>query len=234
MNKETIVDRIRKLLRLARDKGASEHEAASAMAMAQKLMMQHNIEQVEEQHEEPAIRGEWHQRDIDKKWQLLLVQAVAKLYSCRVVTSSAGAVRFYGKASNVLVCADTLDWIVEQMDDLYKQGLRAFKLESGGSLSQRTRGNFRTTFKEACALRVYHRCAEIVAKARNEIPGHMALVVIDQALAGADDLLKQDNIRSSGKAMNLRSGFGTGAGRTAGDQVKLQSTVAPARRMITG
>jgi hypothetical protein len=37
---EKIRDRIRKLLRLARDKGASENEAASAMAMASRLMLQ--------------------------------------------------------------------------------------------------------------------------------------------------------------------------------------------------
>lgn len=47
---EKILDRIRKLLRLASDKGATQEEAESALLMAQRLMVEHglNESQVEE------------------------------------------------------------------------------------------------------------------------------------------------------------------------------------------
>jgi hypothetical protein len=231
MNTETVVEKIRKLLRLARG-NANENEAASAMAMAQRLMLQHDITNVEEKVEELAIRGEWKDFDGDKKWQLLLCTAAAKLYNCRCVTMGKKKVQFIGKPSNVLVAADTLQWIIEQVAELHKQALVGFRAKMGGKLEKFHYRDFRLTFKEACALRIYHRCEEIVATMRNEIPAHMALVVIDQALAAADDLLREDNV-GPGKAMKMRrSGFGTGAGMVAGNQVKLQHNVSAAAKPV--
>lgn len=226
--RENIVEKIRKMLRLARDKGASEAEAASAMAMAQRLMMRYNIDNVEEKVEQIAIRGDWKNYEVDKKWQQMLLSAVAKLYNCRSIFTRSGAVQFVGKPASVLVCADTLQWVTDQVNDLHKQALKAFR--GDGRLTKFQYRDFRLTFKEACALRIWHRVNEIVAASRNEIPAHMALVVIDQALAAADDLMNEANIKKTGKAMKLRrSGFGTGAGYTAGNQIKLQHNVQPAK-----
>jgi Protein of unknown function (DUF2786) len=232
-NGTDIVEKIRKMLRLARDAGATEAEAATAMAMAQRLMMQHNIDNVEEVVEQIAIAGDWHNYEIDKKWQQLLLMAIAKLYNCRSLMNRSGRVQFIGKASNVLVCADTLQWVTEQVSDLHKQALKAFRLDQlarngeAPDLRQRKHESrdFRLSFKEACANRIYQRVVEIVAAARNEIPAHMALIVIDQSLAAADEIIAGMNVKA-GRAMRLRNnGFGTGAGRAAGDQVKLQHTV---------
>jgi hypothetical protein len=231
-NGEGIVEKIRKLLRLARDKGATEAEAATAMTMASKLMLQHNIDNVEEKVEEIAVRGEWHNVEIDKKWQQILMSAVAKLYNCRsVMMVNSSHVQFIGKPSNVLVAADTLQWVVEQVNALHKQALPAFKAEmaarnGSAKLSKFEYRDFRLTFKEACVLRIWRRVEEIKAAERNTIPSHMALIVIDQALAAADDLLREDGVKRSGKGLKLRRhGYGTGAGHAAGDQVRLQRTV---------
>lgn len=219
-----IVEKIRKLLRLARDKRGNEAEAASAMAAAQRLMLKHNIDSVEEVVEQVAIRGDWHNYEVDKKWQQILMQAVGKLYNCRgLMRTNSAQVQFVGKPSNVLVCADTLEWITEQVNDLHKQALQAFK--DGGKLSKFEYRNFRLTFKEACALRIWERVNEIVAAARNEIPSHMALLVIDQALSAADDLINADTNIKKGRKIKMRGGLGSGAGRVAGDQVKIQHGV---------
>ena len=218
-----IVEKIRKMLRLARDAGATEAEAATAMGMAQRLMLQHNIDNVEEVVEQVAIQGDWHNYEIDKRWQQLLLLAIAKLYNCRSLMNRDGRVQFIGKASNVLVCADTLVWVTEQVNSLHKEALKAFG--NGRKLTKYEYRDFRLTFKEACANRIYQRVIEIVAASRNEIPAHMALVVIDQALAAADDIIATMNVKA-GRAMRLRrSGFGTGAGHAAGNQVKLQHSV---------
>jgi Protein of unknown function (DUF2786) len=217
-----IIERIRKLLALARDKAASENEAATALAMAQRLMLEHDIKNVEDAVEVEAIRGGWVNVSRGDKWERVIASSVATMFNCRNVFRTDGAHQFVGKPDNIEVCEVTFIWVCEQVEQLYKVGLSAFRRRMG-SLSKADRGDFRKTFKEACAMRIWQRVAEIVAAARNEIPAHRALVVIDQSLAAADELL---NDVKKGRSLSLRrSGFGTGAGHAAGDQVKLQREV---------
>jgi len=228
MTREDAVEKVRKLLRLARCKGASENEAAIAMAMAQKMMMEHDIQDVKDAVEQIAVRGDWKSFKVNQKWQSTLLAAVAELYSCKsVFMKRSGQVRFYGKLSSILVAADTLDWVNDQVNDLFKQALKAFQKEiaDGGKINDHAHTDFRRSFKEACATRIWQRVAQIIAASRNQIPGHMALIVIDQAKAQADDLIKSDSIKP-GRSMKSRYGLGTGAGAKAGDMVKLKHEIS--------
>lgn len=223
---ENIVERIRKLLRLARDKGASENEAATALAMAQKLMLQHDISNVEDEVEVKAVwdRNRVVGQGMDEIWHRSVVVSISKMFNCRHVSYGKGkfGYSFVGKPENIEVAELTFLWVCEQVEALYKEGLRTFRNQMG-SLSKEVRGNFRSTFKEGCARRIQHRINEIVATARNEIPAHMALVVVDQSLAEADDLLKGVTRMRSIKWK--QPGFGSGAGYNAGSQVKLRQEV---------
>jgi len=221
---EKILDKVRKLLRLARDKGASEAEAATALAMAQKLMLEHNIKDVEEEREIHAIFGTWFKtgRSI-QKWEEFTASAIAKLFNCRaVVIRKSGMIRFAGKPENVEVCEITYFWVIEQIEKIYKEGLSEYR--GMESMSQQTRAEFRTSFKHGCAARVAHRVNEMIANARRTIPDHMALVVIDQSQAAADELLRSRNV-APGKTSEPRKGPGLKAGFIAGERVQLQSTV---------
>ena len=218
MTKENVVDKIRKLLRLARDQGATENEAAVALGMAQRLMMQHNITDVEEERFVEAIKGEWMNVDRGDDWEAVVSSAVAALFNCRVlIRRREGSYQFVGKPENVEVCGDTFLWVCSQIEVLYKEALRAYN----GTLDRAGRASLRGSFKYACAHRVHERCKEIVVKARNDIPSHMALVVIDQSLAAADELIKD------ARPMKIRGkkGIGTIAGRIAGDRVRLQGSI---------
>jgi hypothetical protein len=221
---EKAIDKIRKLLRLAKD-NTNENESAAALATAQRLMFQHDIDNVEEVAEQPAVWGEWMTAvDFKDKWERVLLSAVATLYNCRVIfRSRSGHVRFAGKAENVEACEVTLVWVRDQVNSLYKQALVAFKQKTGGYTKQEYM-NFYFSFKEACALRIAQRAKEIIAAARREIPAHKALVVIDQSLAAADDLLVAEKIKK-GRSVAISRGFGTGAGMKAGDHVKLNREV---------
>src|SRR5688500_9369454 len=76
-----IIDRVRKLLALAKDKGASEHEAATAMAMASRLMMQHHIDHLDDDKEKAkAVFGSWCFIDYAEDWHKVIAASVAKLY----------------------------------------------------------------------------------------------------------------------------------------------------------
>jgi len=216
-----IVDKIRKMLRLARDAGATEAEAALAMAKAQQMMLQYNIDNVEEVTEQAAVKGDWHNFEVDKTWQRMLTQAIAEMFNCRVVwAGNNGSVQFVGKPSNVLVAIETLQWVNDQMQDLYKAARRADRVRFG-SFTKAQSKEYRLTFKEGCCRRIRQRVAEITAHERSKMPTGTALIVIDQALAAADELLK--GVKKA-RARTMHLGLGTTAGRMAGDQIKLQQT----------
>ena len=224
-----VVDKIRKLLALARDKRGNEHESARAMAIAQRMMLEHNIEEsmIVEESKIDVMRGKWVPV-ADRKWTLLLASAVATMYSCRLVTSNSVGDpnrfnQFVGRKINVEVAEMTLPWVIDQVDGFYKEGLRLMSTRKGDGLTKSERAEFRRTFKEACAIRVWQRAAEIVATLRNEIPGHKALVVIDQSLAAADDMLK--DMKKGRDLEPLKHGTGTVLGVMAAERVQLQRTV---------
>jgi Protein of unknown function (DUF2786) len=216
-----VVEKVRKLLRLARDGGATENEAAVAMAMAQRLMLEHDIKDVEEKRHIDAVLGAWMECERGEGWEIIVAQAVAKLFNCRsAVRRGAGSHQFVGKPENIEICGDTFLWVCAQVEVFYKHALK----EYGGRLDRRGRAELRRTFKDACALRIFHRVAEIVAKARNEIPAHMALVVVDQSLSEADDVMNGAGY-TTGRGIRPKTGLGTGAGMRAGDNVQLQRKV---------
>lgn len=221
---ENIIERIRKLLVLAKDKGASEAEAATAMKMASDLMMKYNIDAgavAEEREEVRVTRG--NRTEPLAKWEGIIAQAVSHLYDCRTIHW--GKVYcFVGRPFNVRACEETFPYVVEQVEALYKQGLLAFKGKMG-RLSKDERGEFRATFKEACALRVWKTAREIKAAQKNQIPDHMALVVIDTMKEEIDQHFADTGV-GKGRALTIRkSGFGTGAGMAAAANVKLQGRV---------
>lgn len=216
---EKIIDRIRKLLALARDKAASEHEAATAMAMASDLMIKYNVDHVDDADAPGVIEGSYTTEKFDQKWHSFMHTSIATLYDCRGLVQR-GHRKFVGRPFNVAAAEETWPFVLEQVEALYKSSLRAFKGEMG-KLSKEQRGEFRQTFKEACALRIWRKVSEIKAAQKNMIPGHKALVVIDSL---KDELDAHFAEKEYGKGRQLqvrRSGFGTGAGLAAGDSINL-------------
>jgi hypothetical protein len=223
MNTETITAKIRKLLAIARDKAASEHEAASAMAMASDLMIKYNIDHVEDENAPGVVEGEYMKEKYDHKWQAFLHTSIAELYDCRGLVRGSYR-KFIGRPFNVSAAEETFPFVVEQVEALYKQSLSAFKGKMG-RLSKDQRGEFRQTFKEACALRIYRKVKEIKAAQKNAIPDHKALVVVDTMEQELETHFAEKGY-SAGRAITVRrSGFGTGAGFAAADQVNLNRRV---------
>jgi hypothetical protein len=224
MTIEKVTDKIRKLYRLANDKGATENERNVALEMAQRLMLQHNIQDVQDEKIVEAIKGEWMNVDRGELWEMYVASAAAKLFNCRsVVRAKLGSHQFVGKPENIEAAGETFLFICAQIEVLYKEALKSW----AGSLDKRGRAELRKTFKQACAIRVAHRVDEIVARARNDIPAHMALVVVDQSLAAADALI-------SGLRMVKRKtsyGIGSQMGNLAGDRVQIQGGVGEMRKI---
>ena len=232
------IEKIRKMLALARDRGATEQEAASAMAMASKLMMEHDVS--EEELERPPDGGElWHSELIATEgsaWRLLVAHAVGELHACRVLVTNEGASLLFasGRRLNVGAAGETYPYLCEQilkmLEERRETPQRRTVSYSGpnffGTFSADTTfswggsSDFDRTFMEGCAARLVERAKEIVRHNRLEIPPSQALVVIDNALEEVDRAFQKAGIQK--KEVRVSAGSGTGMGMMDADRVKIK------------
>lgn len=228
-----IKSKIQKLLTLANDKGASEDEAATAMRMAMGLMMKHGIEQKDLGGDVPRAKRGSHLKATFQKYQIILAMAAADLYGCRVLFYNGGkeGLLFVGRQDNIDASEQMLIWLTQQVERLYKTDLRR-------GMTQRERGEFRKTFKWACASRVAVRVSQLVKEMQQsdasakEATGSNALVVLghyrtllDEAEQAIGDVRK--------RAITGHYGSGSNQGHAAGDKVQLRHTVSGTRRQLT-
>lgn len=222
MNTEAAISKVRKLFALARDDAATEGEAANAMAAASRIMLEHNLSEADigTATSEGPVWGDWSSAEF-KPWAVWVAHAVGKLYSCKfVMVHKHGMYQFVGRKANTEACLETMRFLCEQIEELYKLELK----RHGGRLDKRLRAELRQTFKEACAARVFRRASEIMAANGGVIPDHKALVVVETMEEEAQALIDAARVKS--KEVSLRRfGIGTGAGMAAGDQVRIRGEV---------
>lgn len=220
---DSIRIKIRKLLALAGN-NSNEHEAAVALAKAQALMEEHNIEMGNEEDFEDKIsivEGPCFVRNQGKSFHKLIARAVAELYGCRnVVYRQVDGIAFWGVQAHTEAAEETYLWVVAQVEGLYSTALKAFN----GRLTRAQRVELRASFKDAAAYRVYERVQAILASRRIDPAASRALVVVDTISAALNDYMEQSKLKKS-RQLKLRSGFGTGAGYKAGDMVRIQKEV---------
>lgn len=97
--KETILEKVRKLLALANDASASEGEIENALMFAQKLMLKHSIEQSEVEMSvndvnytdipNPFVYGE------SKSYAGSLLGIIARSNACRMIIRGSGDSKYY-------------------------------------------------------------------------------------------------------------------------------------------
>lgn len=219
-----IRDRIKKMLALGNDKSATEAEAASALDMAAALMARYNIQIDASTNlaDKEVIRGRWISHE--HLFHRLCGNAAAFLYNCQVITSGPQSFQFVGRTHNIDAAYDTYQYIVEQVEHLYKVNLPK-------GMSKSDRANYRRTFKFACAGRVYHRASEIVSSYKQssnaqsmEKIGSNVLVVVEslkQQLEEVSNFMGSIDGLRPGKPVRHKFGSGSGAGNRAGDKVNL-------------
>lgn len=216
-----IVDRVRKLLALSRDSGATESEASAAAAKAAGLMMAHNISERDvERSGSRVTRGDTLRGDAYRRW---LRWSSAVLMNVGVLQVSEDSFVFVGRAENVCGAQDTFDMLVAAVERLYKLGLPT-------GMTQRQRAEWRRSWKDACARRVYSRACGVVAERRLGLPSvgaSGALVVqMESTLRGeVDEFFDAMGIRTKTRAVKASCGSGTSAGWAAGESVELQRRV---------
>lgn len=233
-------DRIRNKIRamLAKAKpgsGATEDEAANAMAMAMTLMAKFGIQvSLEEGEDSSPGWSDVTERDNYLMWHNECAGAAAVLYSCRhliITTPNGKAFQFAGRPDNIDAAMVTFNWLCDQVEALYKEALPS-------GLSKKTRAELRRTFKYACAVRVRGRAWRMMQELRQNdqlalaSTGSTALVVQthdDTLVKEAESLI---NEASGGKTLMVRpkkAGIGTKLGLEAGNRVQLTRKLAKDR-----
>jgi hypothetical protein len=216
------VDRVRKILRLARDRGASEHEAASAMEMASRIMLEHGLTDSDvEEPEELAFQS--RPLAADETWKILVGSCCGALHACRVLRAASEegrtVVMFLGRRTNVETAEETHEFLVDQIQRSYEEKVR----ELQWARTPRP-PDFEETFKDAMAMKLIDRAWRIVEANRLEIPPERALVLIDGSLAAADEVLRRTNVPSR-EAPSASRGSGTGVGWMEGDRLRMRPSV---------
>lgn len=161
-----VVERIQKLLRLANDGGATEGEASNAMAMADRLMAEHNLtmaalEMSGQQGAEQRLKKEEKGR-ANYRWQRWLMKAIADANYCVVLANveqrrMGTGMRDYttgyqliGRVSNVTATRHMYDYLLKTCARLRKE----YEMEPGNGAKEGS------LFVEGLANRLAERVRE--------------------------------------------------------------------------
>lgn len=196
-----ILARVRKMMKLANDAGATEGERDTALRMVHSILAKYNLSlgQVEATNEAAQeARERLSQPFLGKPWAIQIAASIARMYFChyyyQTLGGNAGPTQkanhvFVGRHSNVVTAQEMARFVVEAVN----REAQRFQRSIGGKY-----GDYRA-FAQGAAYKVRQRCLEIERAAKEE--GLKAEV--------ADD--PSDVVTSSGTALVLASLYQTEA-----------------------
>lgn len=222
MTQDKTIDRVRKMLRLARDVAASEHEASSAMEMASRIMLERGLTEADVAEPEELV-CQSNPLEAPQTWHVLVASCCGVLHAARILhakTQDGRSLAFFlGRRLNVETAEETYKFLTDQIQRSYESKVRELQWARAPR-----RPDFEETFKDAMAMRLIDRAWKIVEANRLEIPPERALVLIDASLAAADDALRRTDIPQK-EAPAASRGSGTGMGWIEGDRLRLRAGV---------
>ena len=230
----SVEEKIRALLRLANDAGASEHEASLAMERAHALLLKHNLDiatiELGEDSEVEQVVDEAFGKNYSQKWRRVLAGAIAKHNYCHTFryTSPDGVVvfRIVGRPHNVAATREMAIWLMGQVADLTRErwGIEANVLEQTGDTKEQ---DWKDGFAFGIITRLKERLAEQKAGEEGRDSNVRALVVdlaseTNGFMEGAYPNLVSRTVRFDGAAYNV--------GVRAADDV----SISPEGRQVGG
>lgn len=81
--REKIIERIKKLLAVAEDRGATEYEAAAAALAAQRLIAEYDVEQWEIHSKDAEPIETVYAKDVKRRWRWQLADVIAPAFRCK-------------------------------------------------------------------------------------------------------------------------------------------------------
>lgn len=232
-----ILNRVRKMLRLARDAGASEGERDNAMRMIHSTLAKYNLDMsaVDATDSDSEESRKNHSADfLGKPWCLRIAQALGRLYFCHYYYQTLGGNKgpaqkarhvFVGRTSNVVTAQEMAQFVVETVN----REAQRYQRNLGGSY-----GDYRA-FAQGAAERIRQRVHELIEESSTkgvvtaEAPG-TALVLASLYQRETDANKKYLEVHKikldDGRAQNFAEGSqARAAGRQFGSTVSLHRQV---------
>jgi hypothetical protein len=235
-----VLDRVRKLLALGRDSGATEAERESAMRMAHKLLLKYNIDQgeAEASGQKPEDRTVKHDDYYGRPWARVISMSIAKLFFCEYIYTSATKAKntrhhFIGRESNAITACEMGRWLVES---ILREGKRRQRAEDESNIYFRS-------FATGASVAIYNRVERMIAEAsrvETAEPGTALVVANAYVTEASANREVMDNIFNPEKRLKGRRGSsliqtdGAAEGRAFGETVSLNKQVGtnPAVKQI--
>lgn len=206
--------KITALLEFAKN-NPSEEEAASAMQMAQRLMMKWNIEEKDLGHISSVDFGEAH--TLDRDYFRILGHAVNYMTGVTMVHYSNETFKLVGTSVNCQIAHALLMFLAEQVESMYKMYLPK-------GMSKSDRANYRKDFKRNCAARIMQRCKDF--KFQSPTTGTALVLMSSQLEKEVEEFLNKQMIRKViSKAKINPYSRGGSDGRMAGDAAAIQKRI---------
>ena len=163
--KESVLKRIQKLLKMSTENGASENEAMLAADKAQKLLQEHNLSIADLKDEDQVEPMDSEDVEVDRDlWKGYIRNATAKLYFCKTYTTMkldthykrVKVITFVGRKSNRMVATEMCKYFINTVNRLADEEFRevpgsraainkmahAFKQGAASKLSSRLRKRY--------------------------------------------------------------------------------------------
>lgn len=164
-----ILRRVRKMMKLANDAGASEGERDNAMRMVHATLAKHNLNMslvaATDESVQEEKRGSLRKAYLGKPWAISISAAIARMYFCHyhynTMGGNAGPTQkavhvFVGRESNVVTAQEMAQFVVESVN----REAQRYQRSIGGRYS-----DYRA-FAQGAMMRIRDRCAKIEEEAK--------------------------------------------------------------------
>lgn len=246
--KNPLIERIKKLLRLAKDKGATEAEAQTAMEKVQEILAEHNLSmaQVEEHTSETDDRVQGHKGKTtgkNNKWESHIFFAASDLNFCFYYTNvlrsvSTGSVEklqhvVIGKPVNVLAAELLAEYLVETVNRMSTEYGKTAECFAAAALAGTSEAMAKHRFKQGMAYRLRARMEDLKklrSQQQTKTTDGRNLPALSDAYSASQrqiqEWLNKADLGLKSKGANLRNvGRGFKAGMQKADEVGLDHQI---------
>jgi len=229
--KNRILSRVRKMLALANDAGATEGERDNAMRMAHATLAKYNLDlasaEASGKRNDDEPRGSHEATFYGRPWARQVCKSAADLFFCEYVYTGATKGKdtrhyFIGRESNSITAAEMAQYLVES---IAREARRAARDAYAGNTYLRS-------FALGAAARIRERVREIIAASRSQASSGPGTAIV---LASLYDLERVRNSQEIAvrfpKLQRGKGGRGCGSwdahaqGRIFGGTVSLQKQI---------
>lgn len=228
-----ILSRVKKMMTLANNAGATEGERDNAMRMAHATLAKYNLSMMEAEAAgtEKAEKRDKMYVDTRHAWTRSVAAGIARLFFCNyffVTLRHAGKLRHYfvGRASNALTAQLMMEYVVESIN---REGRK--RAVDASRLYGDSKGAYERNFAKGAAQRVWERCVEIQEAAERapvEVVGSKSTALVlasfykQEAEANTAFIEQELNVKLEDTNDRQRpAGAGYRDGKEFGDRVSL-------------